>query len=292
MAEPAGSLVQAEPPPLAPRTFDKIRRLVYEKAGIDLRDGKQQLVSARLGKKLREHNCRSFEEYLRNVETDRTGKSLIALIDALTTNFTSFLRETAHFEFLKKVILPKLARREIVEVWCAAAATGEEPYSLLFTMLDHFSAPGGPQCRLLATDISTRALEMAGKAVFSKERFSEVPQEWLPKYLLRGHGDFEGLYQVKPEVTRKAEFRRLNLIEPFNPGRSFPLISCRNVMIYFDKPTQERVVQRLASFLEPGGYLFVGHSESLAGTKHPLCFVQPAVYQKPESRPILHGGTT
>jgi chemotaxis protein methyltransferase CheR len=287
--EPTGSLVHTGPP-LAPRTFDKIRRLVYEKAGIDLKDGKQQLVTARLGKKLREHKCRSFEEYLQNVETDRTGQALIALIDALTTNFTSFLRETAHFEFLEKEILPKLGRREIVDVWCTAAATGEEPFSLLFTMLDHFGEARGPQCRVLATDISTRALQIAGKGVFPAERFSGVPKEWLPKYLLCGHGEFEGLYQVKPEVARNVEFRRLNLIEPFDPGRLFPLISCRNVMIYFDKPTQERVVQRLASFLEPGGYLFVGHSESLAGTNHTLRFVRPAVYQKTESRPARQGG--
>ena len=289
MHEPTGSLVQTGPL-LAPRTFEKIRRLVYEKAGIDLKDGKQQLVSSRLGKKLREHNCRTFEEYLKNVETDSTGQGLVALIDALTTNFTSFLRETAHFEFLQKEILPKLARRETVDVWCAAAATGEEPYSLLFTMLDHFDAAPGPQCRVLATDISTRALQVASKAVFPAERFSNVPKEWLPKYLLRGHGEFEGFYQVKREIARNVEFRRLNLIESFNPGRSFPLISCRNVMIYFDKPTQERVVQRLASFLEPGGYLFVGHSESLTGTDHPLRFVRPAVYQKKEARPARQGG--
>ena len=174
MPESTGSLLLTGPA-LAPHTFEKIRRLVYDKAGIDLKDGKQQLVSSRLGKKLREHNCRSFEEYLQGVERDRTGRALIALIDALTTNFTSFLREIAHFEFLEKEILPEVTRREIVDVWCAAAATGEEPYSLLFTMLDHFGSGLGPQCRVLATDISTRALEIAGKAVFPAERFSDVP---------------------------------------------------------------------------------------------------------------------
>lgn len=282
MAEqgPAGILDSGDTAVLSRRTFDKVRRLVYDKAGIDLREGKEQLVSARLGKKLRETMCRTYEEYLHVVESDGTGESLIALIDALTTNYTSFLREMEHFHFLRQEILPKLAGRDAVEIWCAAAATGEEPYSLMFTMLDVLGDPLRTPCRLLATDISTRALHAARKGIYPAERLAECPKEWLPKYLLRGEGEFTGLYQVKPEVARRIDFRRLNLIEEFNVGSQFPLISCRNVMIYFDKPTQERVVNRLASFLEPGGYLFVGHSESLTGLKHSLKFVKPAIYQK------------
>jgi chemotaxis protein methyltransferase CheR len=281
MAEgnPTGLLEMDGAAVLSPKTFDRIRRLVYDTAGIDLRSGKEQLVSARLGKKLRENSCRTYEEYLSGVESDRTGESLIALIDALTTNYTSFLRETAHFDFLRQVILPKLCERDVIDVWCAASATGEEPYSLIFTMLDALRGNLRTQCRLLATDISTRALKAAQKGVYPAERFAACPQEWLPRYLMRGDGAFKGLYQVKPEVARRIEFRRLNLIEAFSVTRKFPLISCRNVLIYFDKPTQEHVINRLASFLEPDGYLFVGHSESLAGIKHPLKFVKPAIYQ-------------
>ena len=266
-----------------PRTFEKIRILVYEKAGIDLKGGKEQLVSSRLGKKLRETNCRTFEEYLHRVESDRTGESLIALIDALTTNFTSILREMAHFDFLRDQILPGLTDRDTIDVWCAAAATGEEPYSLIFTMLDGLKGPNPPRCRLLATDISTRALERASKGIYPADRFAAAPKQWLRQYLLRGDGDCKDLYKVKPEVARLVTFRRLNLIEAFNPGQLFPLISCRNVMIYFDKPTQEQVVQRLTTFLEPGGYLLVGHSESLTGVRHSLQFVKPAIYQRPIS---------
>lgn len=287
----SGGLLEADgATSLSPRTFEKIRRLVYDTAGIDLKEGKEQLVSARLGKKLRETKCRTYEEYLSGVEADRTGESLIALIDELTTNFTSFMRETAHFDFLREEVLPKLAGRDVVEFWCAAAATGEEPYSLIFTMLDALGGPRKAQCRLLATDISTRALRAARKGVYPAERFASCPREWLPKYLLRGDGDFQGLYQVKPDIARRIDFRRLNLIEAFNAGRQFPLISCRNVMIYFDKPTQEKVVNRLSSFLEPGGYLFVGHSESLAGINHPLQFVKPAIYQKPNGTGSPKGG--
>ncbi len=270
-------------PTLVPRTFEKIQRLVYEKAGIDLNDSKRQLVSARLAKNLRRHNCWTYEEYLQKVERDSTGESLIGLIDALTTNFTSFLREEAHFDFMRREILPKLKGLGSVDVWCAAAATGEEPYTLLFTMLDAFNETA-TRCRVLATDISTRALQTAQKAIYSADRFSNVPREWLPKYLLRGEGDYKGLYRIKSEVVRCVEFRRLNLIEAFDPGRLFPLISCRNVMIYFDVATQEKVVRRLSTFLEPGGYLFVGHSEGLTRVKHQLRFIQPAIYQKTSTR--------
>lgn len=273
-------------PTLAPRTFEKIQRLVYDKAGIDLNDSKCQLVSARLAKNLHRHNCWTYEEYLQKVERDSTGEALIGLIDALTTNFTSFLREEAHFDFMRREILPKLKSRDSVDVWCAAAATGEEPYTLLFTMLDAFHETV-TRSRVLATDISTRALQTAKKAIYSADRFSGVPHEWISKYLLRGHRDYKGFYRVKPEVARGVEFRRLNLIEAFDPGRLFPLISCRNVMIYFDVATQEKVVQRLSTFLEPGGYLFVGHSEGLTRVNHRLRFIQPAIYQKSSAR----GGT-
>src|SRR5579883_969113 len=273
--------VLESPPELSPVVFQKIRKLVYDTAGIDLREGKETLVSARLGKKLRQLGHRSYDEYLHRVTSDTTGESLIALIDVLTTNFTSFLREPQHFEFLKAKILPALEKRNRIEIWCAAAATGEEPYSLAFTLFEHFGAEAATRCRILATDISTAALAKARAAVYPVQRFERVPREWLPKYLLRGHGASEGFYKIKPEVARIVEYRRLNLIEAFDPGTVFPLISCRNVMIYFDKPTQAKIVNRMAMFLEPGAHFFVGHSESLNGIEHPFQFVKPAIYRKP-----------
>jgi chemotaxis protein methyltransferase CheR len=268
-------------PALSPRTFERVRKLVYDTAGIDLRQGKETLVSARLNKKLRQLGHTSYEAYLDEVAADHTGDSLTALIDVLTTNFTSFLREPAHFEFLEKTILPAIADRPRVEIWCAAAATGEEPYSLAFSLLEFFGSDAASRCRILATDISTQALAKARAAVYAAERFEGVPKPWLPKYLLRGEGKSKGLYKVKPDVARMVDYRRLNLIEPFTPdGGPFPLISCRNVMIYFDKPTQEKTVNRLSQFLEPGGYLYIGHSESLSGINHSLTFVKPAIYRK------------
>src|SRR5579884_973307 len=273
--------VLESPPELSPVVFQKIRKLVYDTAGIDLREGKETLVSARLGKRLRQFGYRSYDQYIDHVTADTSGESLIALIDVLTTNYTSFLREPAHFEFLKSQILPAIAKRSRIKVWCAAAATGEEPYSLAFALFEALGTEAATRCRILATDISTTALAKARAGIYPAQRFNEVPKEWLPKYLLRGHGESQGFYRIKPEVARIVEFRRLNLIEEFDPGSVFPLISCRNVMIYFDKPTQEKIVNRMAMFLESGAYFFVGHSESLNGIQHPFQFVRPAIYRKP-----------
>jgi chemotaxis protein methyltransferase CheR len=275
----------SEGPALPPKTFERVRQLVYDTAGIDLRQGKEALVSARLYKKLRELGHGTYEAYLDEVAADQTGEALIALIDALTTNFTSFLREPAHFEFLEKEILPALAGRSRIDIWCAASSTGEEPYSFAFTLFEVLGPAAASRCRILATDISTQALAKAREGIYQAERFEGVPQAWLPKYLLRGEGKSQGRYKIKPEVARIVDYRRLNLIEPFAPdGGPFPLISCRNVMIYFDKQTQEKTVNRLSMFLEPGGHLFIGHSESLSGIRHSLTFLKPAIYRKPDAR--------
>jgi chemotaxis protein methyltransferase CheR len=267
--------------PITRREFEQIRGLAREKFGLDLRNGKEELVAARLGKKIRQAGFGSFEQYYRHVVSDHSGEALIEMIDALTTNYTSFLREPGHFDFLRRRILPGLRQRGEIAVWSAGCATGEEPYTLAFTLLDELAGAPRPELRILATDISTRALESAKRAAYPADRFTDFPAGWLPRFFLRGHGRWEGWYRVKPEVRSLIEFRRQNLVEPAPVRGPFPLILCRNVMIYFDKPTQAGVVDRLAACLEPGGYLFIGHSESLAGVDHKLQYVEPAVYRKP-----------
>lgn len=274
----------AAPPVLTSRDFSKIRALVYDRAGIDLREGKETLVNARLGKQLRESGCRSYADFLLSVESDLTGQALSALIDALTTNYTFFFREPDHFRLLSdvvlpQIVLPQLASRTSVEIWCAAAATGEEPYTLAMLLLEALGRSGA-SLRVLATDISSRALGKARAAVYPADRFEGVPEALLRKYWLRGEGRSTGFYKAKPELARIVEFASLNLIEPFTHPAPFPVIFCRNVMIYFDKPTQERVIGRMCQFLEPGGYLFVGHSESLSATQHSLEYAAPAAYRK------------
>jgi chemotaxis protein methyltransferase CheR len=266
---------------LKPHEFEAIRRLAYEKFGLDLRKGKEQLVAARLGKRMRQGGFDSFDDYYQHVVGDSSGEALIGMIDALATNHTSFLREAAHFEFLKEKVLPGLRERPRAEFWSAACSTGEEPYTLAFTICDQWGADAFRKVRILATDISTKALAAAKNAVYPAERFSAFPAGWLRQFLLRGEGRWKGCYRIKPDVRGQVEFARLNLVEPFSQHSLFPVIFCRNVMIYFDKATQEALVNRLAACLEPGGYLFIGHAESLTGIRHELDYVRPAIYRKP-----------
>lgn len=266
---------------LKPPEFEAIRRLAYEKFGLDLRRGKEELVAARLGKRMRQGGFDSFEEYYRHVVGDASGAALIEMIDALATNHTSFLREAQHFDFLRQNVLPGLRERTRIEFWSAACSTGEEPYTLAFTLCEAWGADVFRRVRILGTDISTKALEAAQKAIYPAERFHTVPPGWLRQFLLRGEGRWKGWYRVKPELRSQVQFARLNLVESFSQTSLFPVIFCRNVMIYFDKATQETLVNRLAACLEPGGYLFTGHAESLTGVRHGLTYVRPAIYRKP-----------
>ncbi|MEO7142458.1 MAG: protein-glutamate O-methyltransferase CheR [Bryobacteraceae bacterium] len=272
-------------PTLTPREFAEVRRLAHRKFGLDLRAGKEQLVSGRLAKKLRAGGHRSFAGYLEAVAGDSSGRALVEMIDALTTNHTGFLRERAHFDLLGE-LLAQFAGRDRIDVWCAAASTGEEPYTLACLLAEKLSGDAGKYTRptgfhIAATDISTRALDKARRAIYPWDAVRALPEPWLRAHFLRGGGRSEGWYRVKPRLAAHVDFGRLNLIERYSHARPFPVIFCRNVMIYFDKPTQEAVVARLAEWLEPGGYLFVGHAESLAGVTHGLEYFRPAVYRKP-----------
>lgn len=269
---------------LKPREFEKIRRLAYDTFGLDLRTGKETLVSARLGKQIRQFGFASFDEYYQHVVADKTGESLIHLIDALATNHTSFFREPVHFDFLRK-ILRQWKQQAVIAIWSAACSTGEEPYSIAMCVLDEFGESGRDRVRILATDISTRVLSKAAEGIYPEKSLEGLPGPLLRKYWLRGEGDWRGSYRAKKSLRDMIEFRRLNLMEPVPSMNRFALIFCRNVMIYFDKPTQQGVVERLAACLEPGGYLLTGHAETLAGVTHGLRYVEPAVYCKPP----LHG---
>jgi chemotaxis protein methyltransferase CheR len=269
---------------LTEKEFQQIRELAHARFGLDLRDGKQQLVAARLGKKIRQGGFASFADYHRHVTADASGQALVELIDALATNHTAFLREQAHFDLLANVV--RAAAGRLPSVWSAACSTGEEPYSIVFTVLTALSRTPAPHTPpfVLATDISTKALDHARQACFAPDRLATLPEAWKKSYLLKVRGEREGWQQVRPEIASLIEFRRMNLIEPFRHGHSFDVVFCRNVMIYFDRNTQRDLVNRLAGCLHPGGYLFVGHSESLSGIEHPLEYVCPAVYRRSQKR--------
>ena len=267
---------------LRPREFHLIRRMVYEHFGIDL-DGKEVLVAARLGKKMRELGLSSFKQYYEHVEQDATGEALTTMVDALTTNHTSFFREAQHFDYLRKVIVPALQPTGQLRIWSAACSTGEEPYSIAFTLREELGEATSAKVRILATDISTRVLAKAERGLYPASRFQQIPVDRMRRHLLKGSGASAGDYMVKKETRALVEFQRLNLMEDFSHVGLFSVIFCRNVMIYFDQETQQGLVNRLAAQLEPGGYLLIGHAESLNGIEHPLKYLCPATYRKPDT---------
>ncbi|HUK17269.1 MAG TPA: CheR family methyltransferase [Bryobacteraceae bacterium] len=273
-------LALAEVPPLGPAEFEQIRRLAYRACGLDLKAGKEDLVNSRLLRLLRDGRFRSFHEYYRSVLEDRTGAALAHMIDALATNHTSFMREPEHFDFLRAHAAELAPSRGTFEVWSAGCSTGEEVWSLA-CLLDQV-LPGSRTC-IRGTDISNKALAVAGQAVYSAERCRPLPAGWLARYFEPQAGP-AGQYRVSAALRERAVFRRLNLIERLYWAQQFPVIFCRNVMIYFDRPTQAEVVRQLERALEPGGYLFIGHAESLARIPHSLEYVRPSVFRRSPSK--------
>jgi chemotaxis protein methyltransferase CheR len=266
---------------LTPREFAAVSQLARAESGVELGPGKEQLVASRLGKNMRKLGFQVFADYFRHVLDDRSGLALREMIDALTTHHTGFFREQAHFDFLRQRVFDEWSGRGPLRIWSAASSTGEEPYSIALTAREHLGAQNPALPRILASDLSTRVLETARQGTYKAERFGGELAPWLRPHLLLGQGRWQGWYRMCPEILAMLEFRRINLIEPLPALGTFPVIFCRNVMIYFSRETQTRLVNRLAQHLEPGGYLFVGHSESLTGIEHPLQPVQPAVYVKP-----------
>jgi chemotaxis protein methyltransferase CheR len=265
--------------------FDFIRNLVYERSRISLSADKRELVSARLGKRLRATNLPTVGEYCRLLQSPGAESELANLIDAISTNHTFFFRENAHFEFLRQTVLPEMRARAAKErwprlhVWSAACSSGEEPYSLAITLAD--SLAGWPW-HIEATDISHRVLEKARAGIYRDETVGRLPKATIQTHFQRGFGPQDGNFRVKAALRGQVEFRHLNLLEGEPPFREpFQVIFCRNVMIYFDRPTQEELVNKLSRQLVPGGYLFVGHAESLTAIHHSLQSVRPAVYRRP-----------
>jgi chemotaxis protein methyltransferase CheR len=263
--------------------FQYISGLIYERCRIRLDEGKHALIKARLGKRMRHHGFGGLSEYCRFLQTTAGEDEFTLVVDALTTNFTHFMREPDHFEFLTGKAFAEWRARggKQFRVWSAACSSGEEPYTIGFFLSDLQAASFGWDWSVTASDVSTKVLEKGRAAVYDEERVSALPREWLPRYFQKGSGRWEGCYRVKRAVTSRVDFRQINLIEEYSHSQTFDLIFCRNVMIYFDRPTQEELVRRLCRFLEPGGYLLIGHSESLNALKVPLRCLKPSIYQKP-----------
>jgi chemotaxis protein methyltransferase CheR len=270
---------------LSDREFSLFSRLVYEKAGINLHEGKKELVRSRLSRRLRAKKMSQFKEYYKFLMADESGEELIHMLDAISTNLTSFFREPKHFAFLEQKALPAVAnsgrsQKRPVNVWSAGCSSGEEPYTLSICLHEFAQSLPDFNFKILATDISTRMLSTGQNGVYHGSQVQTIKPDVLRKYFQRGQGNWAGHYRLKPFVRKSIEFMRLNLMEPFPFGSKFQIIFCRNVMIYFDKQTQGRLVNKYYDSLEPGGFLFIGHSESLMGTEHRFKYVQPTIYQK------------
>jgi chemotaxis protein methyltransferase CheR len=275
-------------PLLSQKDFDRLAKAVYEYCKITLNDSKQDLVRARLAKRLRITNTPTYGQYIDTVLANPEGDEFVELIDSLSTNLTSFFRENDHFEFLAKDLLPQIIKRnqgtKRIRAWSAACSSGEEPYTLSIVLnetLPKLNAARGWDVKLLATDISTRVLRKAVNGVYDAERVKTVPPALRGKYFDPRTLGGEEHYACRPELRNLVVFNRLNLMENWPFSGPFDFIFCRNVMIYFDKPTQEALVNRFFNLLAPGGVLFTGHSESLTGIKHKFDFERATIYRKP-----------
>jgi chemotaxis protein methyltransferase CheR len=239
--------------------FLRIRKMIHDHAGIALSDAKRDLVYSRLARRLRANNLKAFSQYLSFL--DNNEQEWEAFVNSLTTNLTAFFRENHHFPLLAEHI-EQVKHRRPLEIWCSAASTGEEPYSLAMTMIDLFGSYT-PPVHILATDIDTNVLKKAEAGVYTDDRIEKLSPDHIKRFFLRGTGNNSGMVKVRPELQAMITFRQLNLLDKSWPIRGpFEAIFCRNVMIYFDKPTQLDILRKFVPLLRQDGLLFAGHSES------------------------------
>lgn len=271
---------------LSEKDFFRLSRFIQSECGIKMPVPKKVMLEARLRKRLRALGLESYEEYCdflfspAGMEEER-----LSMINVVTTNKTDFFREPRHFEYLLQSALPELMRLRgagTKSIWSAGCSTGEEPYTLAMVLSEFAARTPGFNFSLLATDISTLVLERAVRGIYKEERVGPVPLEFKRKYFMRSKDRGKGLVRVAPGLRALVKFRRLNFLDhDFGMRELQDIIFCRNVIIYFDRPTQERVLGRLCRHLVPGGYLFMGHSETLSSLDLPLVSVGPMVYRKP-----------
>ncbi len=267
--------------------FNKIKQYVYQKARISLGDNKMELVRARFGKVIRQRQMKGFHEYYQWMINDASGEALKEVMNAISTNLTSFFRENEHFQFMTKTLLPEVAQRPKMggkirlRGWSAGCSTGEEVYTMTMTIAEGAGRLEEWDVKLLATDIDTDVVATGQRGIYLKDRITGIPTALVKKYL-DPCTDPKGkpAYRMKDVLRRMVTFRHLNLFTDWPFKNKFNYIFCRNVMIYFDRPTQESLINNYWNVLAPGGYLFIGHSESLSGITHKFEYVKPTIYMK------------
>lgn len=274
---------------LSKRDFQQLSAFIYDQLGIKMPDGKCTMLTGRLSKRLRALKLGSFSDYCEFLFSPQgIEEEMVHLINVVTTNKTDFFREPTHFDYLVGTALPTLESRTRFDVrrrfkvWSAGCSTGEEPYTLAMVLSEVAEQQPGFRFDILATDISTRVLDIARRAVYPMERIAPVSQHYRQRYLLKGRDRNNPEVRLVPELRKRVRFGRLNFMDDdFGLPEPIDIIFCRNVIIYFDKQTQERLMNKFARHLNPGGFLFLGHSESLHGYTTPFVQVAPTIYRKP-----------
>ena len=261
--------------------FIKLTTYIQSHYGINLTK-KKTLIEGRLNICLAEKGLSSFEEYLELIFADQSGNEMTQLLNKLTTNHTFFMRESSHFALLRDQILPEMvgkSKERDLRIWSAGCSTGEEPYTLAMIIADFLGAESKQwDARVLATDISARALEQAENAIYKADQLADMPAVWKAKYFEKAGNE---TYRVSDKISKNVIFRAFNLMDKQFPfKRKFQVIFCRNVMIYFDRPTKIELVKKFYEAMEPGGYLLIGHSESIGRDETDFKYIMPAVYRK------------
>lgn len=262
------------------RDFERVRALIHQRAGISLADSKQEMVYSRLARRLRATGIQSFATYLDDLEAGRMDREWESFTNALTTNLTSFFREAHHFPLLlEHLIAVRKKDTRPLTIWCSAASTGEEPYSIAMTACEAFNTLS-PPVHIVATDIDTNVLSTASNGVYPMERLDKMSPERLRRFFLKGKGAHEGMARVRPELRNLVTFKQLNLLADGWPLEGqFDAIFCRNVMIYFDKPTQRKILGRFVPLMKPHALLFAGHSENFLYVSDSLRLRGKTVYE-------------
>lgn len=262
---------------LSAREFEQVRRLIYDHAGISLNPSKLDMVYSRLARRLRVNGISNFKDYLALLESNNEAE-WEAFVNSLTTNLTSFYREPHHFPLLAEHVLKQKGKHHI-SLWCSAASTGEEPYTMAMTMVDAFGS-FTPPVTIIATDLDTNVLAQAEAGIYPEERVEKLPEDKIRRFFLRGTGTQAGLVRIRPELRAMITFRQVNLLgDDWNIRPPLDAIFCRNVMIYFDKATQLKILERFAPLLRPDGLLFAGHSESFFNAGHLFRLRGKTVYE-------------
>ena len=256
--------------------FQRVRRIIHDYAGIFINEGKEALVQSRLMKRMRVLGISSFSDYLDLIEKERPGGEFLSFADVLTTNKTSFFRESKHFDYIKKVVFPTMNGRS-AKWWSAGCSSGEEPITMGILLHESQDMVNPSRVKILATDLSRKVLGIAKEGIYSDYKVTDVPPAILNKYFNRTP---DNAFQVAPVIKNMITYGRLNLTEPWPMKGDFQVIMCRNVMIYFNRKTQEDIIRKFHALLEPGGHLFLGHSESMNASALGFENVAPAVYRK------------